>query len=274
MKKFFVILMVLIMIVVVAVPVVAKTEIPFISFVFPSSGTSNDWITIHGNNLMDTIPSGIMVEFLRNGIQKGVIRGPLYIQPDGLALRFQLCGILVGNIDSGIYQLRVVNDRGKSNVVDIYIIPFSPSLTTTLRLQVGSPELIMEREGIKRLINLNTIPAIPLKMNRVFLPTTTVIDIMSKLFGVASLSEKEDKNYILRSGGREIVFQINNPIVRVNGVLTPIDPTQIAGMRLLVKPHGGLAGQSMLPLRFVAETLGAQVFWDGVARTVTIIYPR
>ena len=195
------------------------------------------------------------------------------MQPDGLALRFQLCGILVGNIDSGIYQLRVVNDRGKSNVVDIYIIPFSPSLTTTLQLQIGSPELIMEREGVKTFINLNAIPAIPLEMNRIFLPADSVIDIMSKLFGGASLSEEEDRTYILRKGDQEIVFQAENPIARVNGVLTPIDPTQIAGMRLLVKPHGGLAGQPMLPLRFVAETFGAQVFWDGVG-TVTIIYSK
>ncbi|MGC8979597.1 copper amine oxidase N-terminal domain-containing protein [Caldisericum sp.] len=31
-------------------------------------------------------------------------------------------------------------------------------------------------------------------------------------------------------------------------------------------------GRTMLPLRFVAESLGCDVQWDGVTRTITITY--
>ncbi|MGC8789790.1 MAG: copper amine oxidase N-terminal domain-containing protein [Caldisericum sp.] len=31
-------------------------------------------------------------------------------------------------------------------------------------------------------------------------------------------------------------------------------------------------GRTMLPLRFVAESLGADVQWDGTTKTITITY--
>ncbi len=60
----------------------------------------------------------------------------------------------------------------------------------------------------------------------------------------------------------EIKMVIDNPSVMVNGEETVIDV-----------PPTILDGRTMVPIRFVAENLGAEVEWDGATRTVTIRMP-
>ena len=33
-------------------------------------------------------------------------------------------------------------------------------------------------------------------------------------------------------------------------------------------------GRTLVPIRFISETFGAQVNWDGNTKTVTIVYPK
>jgi len=91
---------------------ITPASAPSITSVSPNSGTSNDTITIYGKNLVDTIPSGIKIE---------------------LSLKFQLSGILVENSTPGTYQIRVVNDNGKSNTLNFTIVapPTEPSINIT-----------------------------------------------------------------------------------------------------------------------------------------------
>jgi peptidoglycan hydrolase-like protein with peptidoglycan-binding domain len=114
----------------------AVTVTPSITYVSPTSGAANDTITIYGRNLINTDPSGninpsgIYIEFLRNGVQTGTINGPIYTQADGLSLKFQLSGIFVANSQVETYQIRAVNANGKSNVVDFTILgSTTPSIT-------------------------------------------------------------------------------------------------------------------------------------------------
>ncbi len=60
----------------------------------------------------------------------------------------------------------------------------------------------------------------------------------------------------------EIKMVIDNPTVVVNGEESVIDV-----------PPTILNGRTMVPIRFVAENLGAEVEWDGATRTVTIRMP-
>lgn len=110
---------------------------PSITSVYPESGAANDTITIYGKNLINTDPtgntnpSGIYVEFLKNGVQTGTITGPIYTQADGTSLRFQLSGIFVANSQPGTYQIRAVNANGQSNTVNFTILGSTPSITVT-----------------------------------------------------------------------------------------------------------------------------------------------
>ncbi len=100
-----------------------KEDIPFINGISPTSGTREDWIVISGKNLFGTRPSGIHVEFLKDGVQRSTIFSPIYEDTNGLFLKFQLSNIFVGMNEPGTYQVRVVNDYGKSNTIkfDIFL---------------------------------------------------------------------------------------------------------------------------------------------------------
>jgi hypothetical protein len=96
---------------------------PSIKSISPEFGTTNEVIVIHGGNLFSTKPSGIYVEFLKNGIQKGTITSPINTQADGSSLSFTLSERLVENISPGEYQIRVSNDYGNSNRLNFTVNP-------------------------------------------------------------------------------------------------------------------------------------------------------
>jgi hypothetical protein len=63
-----------------------------------------------------------MIEFLKNGLQKATQSSDIFVQPDGLSLKFQLSGLIVEYSEPGTYQIRILNNHGKSNIVDFTII--------------------------------------------------------------------------------------------------------------------------------------------------------
>lgn len=69
-------------------------------------------------------------------------------------------------------------------------------------------------------------------------------------------------------GSRSIEMWIGKNTARVGGVFVLIDPENPEVKPLILPP-----GRTMLPFRFIAEQLGADVGWDPVKREVTITYP-
>ena len=59
---------------------------------------------------------------------------------------------------------------------------------------------------------------------------------------------------------RTIILQIDNPTARVNDRAVPLDV-----------PPTVIGGRTMVPTRFIAESLGARVVWDGPTRTVSVV---
>ncbi|MCD6107236.1 MAG: copper amine oxidase N-terminal domain-containing protein, partial [Caldisericaceae bacterium] len=48
----------------------------------------------------------------------------------------------------------------------------------------------------------------------------------------------------------------------------------VSGKKVLLdSPPLIVKGRTMVPLRFIAETLGAEVTWDEATKSITIIYP-
>jgi len=102
---------------------------PSIISISPTSGTANDTITIYGKNLFGTKPSGIIVEFLENGVLTGSISSPITESSDGSYLKFLLSGTFVGMQGPGTYQVRAINDYGESNTIDFTIILATSAIT-------------------------------------------------------------------------------------------------------------------------------------------------
>ncbi len=60
-----------------------------------------------------------------------------------------------------------------------------------------------------------------------------------------------------------VILRIGNKQAEVNGLLVQLDA-----------PPTIINGRTMVPLRFCAETFGAEVGWDGATQTITLIYPK
>ena len=67
-------------------------------------------------------------------------------------------------------------------------------------------------------------------------------------------------------GSNTIQLVIGQSSATVNGVSTPIDSTNPAVTSVIVD------GRTMLPLRFIAESLGCQVNWNAAQQLVTVTY--
>ena len=69
-----------------------------------------------------------------------------------------------------------------------------------------------------------------------------------------------DKRVFVRKDNAVIWLQIGDAHAKVNDAIVPLAvPAQI------------YRGRTMVPLRFIAESLGAQVNWDAATQTITII---
>jgi len=100
-----------------------------------------------------------------------------------------------------------------------------------------------------------------IRQNRAFLPIRFVVDPIG-----AFLSwEGRERKVIIEIENKKIELWIDKPMAKVNGIDTPID-TDPEVMPFI------LQGRTMLPIRFVAENLGAQVNWDAEKEEIKIIW--
>jgi len=106
---------------------------------------------------------------------------------------------------------------------------------------------------------MDTHPLI--RQDRTFLPIRFVIDPIG-----AFLSwEGHERKVVIEIENKKIELWIDKPMAKVNGIDTPID-TDPEVMPFI------LQGRTMLPIRFIAENLGAQVNWDAETKEIEIIW--
>ncbi|KUK98723.1 MAG: Uncharacterized protein XE08_0452 [Parcubacteria bacterium 32_520] len=101
---------------------IRANESPYIERINPSQGRPGEKITIYGKYLFGYRPSGITIEWFREGISVGTTISPITESLDGRSLEFTLSKILFGNLGPGKYQIRVFNDVGSSNLLDFSVI--------------------------------------------------------------------------------------------------------------------------------------------------------
>jgi len=138
-------------------------------------------------------------------------------------------------------------------------------MPTTLILNIGSKDLIVKKGNERSVVQLDAVPEIPAGMDRTFLPIRPVVEALGGQiywFG-------DERRVEIQQGDRKVVLWIGRNTAVVNGVETPIDAANTE-----VRPYIVLPGRTMLPLRFITESLGAGARWDGSTRTITIVYPK
>ncbi|MBO4898250.1 MAG: copper amine oxidase N-terminal domain-containing protein [Clostridia bacterium] len=91
--------------------------------------------------------------------------------------------------------------------------------------------------------------------------TLVPVRVITEAFGAEVGWEGETKTITIDYPGSNIVLQIGNINVSVNGVSS----------ELLAAPELSAGGYTMVPLRFISETFGASVSYDDATRKITII---
>jgi uncharacterized protein YbbC (DUF1343 family) len=116
----------------------------------------------------------------------------------------------------------------------------------------GSGQIVIKVRGSA--ISFDSPPYID-KNNRVIVPVRAIVEAL----GAEAGWDSKARTVTVRGGGNDVVFKIDSRYVVVNGQTKTMDTTPV------IKNN-----RTMLPARYVAEYLGAEVLWDPGVRTVDI----
>lgn len=119
-------------------------------------------------------------------------------------------------------------------------------------------------------IAIGDMPAIILE-GRTLVPIKEVFE--SEGFGAKVEWNHEKKEVTVSYNGNTIVVAINSNVAYVNGEKKQIDPDNAKVVPKLIRDTDKQYAKTMIPLRFVSETLGYEVAWDPQTYTAAIIAP-
>ncbi|MEA3312969.1 MAG: copper amine oxidase N-terminal domain-containing protein, partial [Caldisericota bacterium] len=137
-----------------------------------------------------------------------------------------------------------------------------PVQKIVITLQPDNPYMVVN--GVSQEIDpgRGTKPVIIPEWERTVVPIRAIVEALG---GTISW-EGETRKITINFKGTTIELWIKNPEAEVNGVTKWIDENNHAVMPIIIN------SRTMLPLRFVAESLGCTVGWDNDTRTITITY--
>lgn len=145
---------------------------------------------------------------------------------------------------------------GKARAIAVRIA--GEGLSTVLVLKIGSPTM----QAGSASIALDAPPVVI--EGRTLVPVRAVVESLGGTVGWDAGSQ----TVTISLDGTELKLVIGKSNALVNGKSTPIDS---ANPKVVPRI---LNSRTMLPLRFVAESLGADVQWDDSTQTITITYPK
>jgi hypothetical protein len=149
----------------------------------------------------------------------------------------------------------VSNPAGPAKAQPIIIT--DPITKVTLVFTIDKPTVVMN--GVT--VPMETAPVI--ENGRTILP---VRYIATPLGAQVLWNAKEQKVTLI--GSKKVELWIGKPTARVDGVDVLIDP---ANPKVAPRISGG---RTMLPLRFISETFGAEIVYDAILRTVTVMLSK
>jgi hypothetical protein len=138
---------------------------------------------------------------------------------------------------------------------DPVTVPHTPHGTTIVKLYLGQSSYLVN--GASQ--TMDTIPVI--RDSRLLLPVRYIAEPL----GAVPEWDPIEKKVTITSEDTVIELWLGSNIAHVNGVEKMIDPDNDKVQPILVPP-----GRTMLPLRFIGESLGCQVDWDPIAKVATL----
>jgi len=126
-----------------------------------------------------------------------------------------------------------------------------------LQLTVGSSTMTIMPD---RAVTLDSPPVI--LSGRTLVAIRPIVEALGGTVGWSA----SDRKVTIVQGGHTVALWIDRSSATIDGRSVPIDASSSA-----VAPRI-ISGRTMLPVRFVAEALGAQVEWDAILKRITITY--
>jgi outer membrane protein assembly factor BamB len=156
------------------------------------------------------------------------------------------------SLEKGVnaFVIKAVDKIGNENVVELHIV-YPDKKIVILRIGNNQAEVngqIVQLDAPPTIINGRTM--VPLRF-------------VSETFGAEVGWDGNEQKITLIYYGKTIQLWIGRSTAMVND-----EPM------ILDAPPTIINGRTMVPLRFCAETFGAEVGWDGATQTITLIYPK
>ena len=161
-------------------------------------------------------------------------------------------------LSSGANTISVVASDLAGNRVERTISVLYQRPATVLVLHVGSQTMSVSG-GLSVL--LDAAPTI--MRSRTLLPIRAVAEALGGTVGWDAAT----RTATVTLGGHQVSLQIGSSVAVLDGVRTPIDSADALVVPVI------LSGRTLLPVRFVAESLGCQVDWLAPEQRITITYP-
>lgn len=161
-------------------------------------------------------------------------------------------GVSKGPVSSYTFT-NIISDHTIEAVFEQIVVPPSPRVVV---LQIGRSTFTVDG----RMTNLDSPPVI--KNGRTLVPIRAIIEAL----GGSVTWDGTARKATVTLGNTSLELWIGKSSATVNGTTTPIDWTNAKVVPEIIN------GRTMLPLRFVTESLGATVGWDQSTQTITITY--
>jgi len=203
------------------------------------------WSAVPGAVTYD-VQTAVTADFSRTTIEKRGVSGTSTV----------LGASEVSRIGTTYWRVRAVGAALASawSVVQSFTIQTAQPHQTILVLHVGSTQMLVDGKSV-------TIDVAPqIVEGRTLLPIKWVAEPL----GADVAWDATDRKVTVSLGSTTLQLWIGKGEALVNGRSVAIDPQNAKVVPLIV------SSRTMLPIRFVAEQLGADVQWDPVARSITI----
>jgi hypothetical protein len=221
--------------------------------------------------IQDNTPPIINISYPQNGNKLNspslTMAGSVFDNESGLS-KVIINGLNVNVKSDGTFSFDMTLSPGANNIVIKAYDKANNVSTKTLTVYYAKTTILVLYIGSNRMttsdgetITLDSPPVIV--EGRTLVPIRPIVEKLGGTVGWDSIERK----VTITLGDKTLELWIGKNTAKVNGTTVLIDSSNTKVVPQIISER------TMLPVRFVAESLGAKVDWDGTAKKITITYP-
>ena len=242
------------------VKLVSNPDVINISAIDIAGNASQIAITVS----FDTVPPPLTVS--RPVMFQQISKLPIVVEGKteaGVSVSVNGSPATVSEDGSFTFSLQTLQEGTLTNIEVIATDTAGNSTKRTISVKYSkSVTLILQINNSFALINgqTYTLEAAPvISSGRTMVPLRFIGEAFGAEFEYEPISKSIDITY----GSDRITMQIGNKTATVNGNIVELDVAPFI-----------VNSRTLVPIRFISETFGAEVAWDSSTKTVTILYPK